>query len=731
MTPHPHRHPDRTVAPKPKQGRVRPLISSIRPEVDGGRYPAKAAIGELVVVEADVFADGSDVLACELRHRHETDAQWSAVAMHPLGNDRWRAGFPVHSLGPHRFVIASLPDPFATWCRNLKALEDAGWPGDGHRVDVELAEGASLLQATAARARGADRKALSGLATLMHGAGDALATPVDVAALGWGAGTGPEGVEADGPGTALAEIVLGDELAALARRYLDRSHAAVSDERWVLVDPERARFSAWYEMFPRSASAVPGRHGTLADTAERLDYVAGMGFDVLYLPPIHPIGTTDRKGPDGASVVAATDPGSPWAIGGPAGGHTAVHPELGTLKDLDRLVSAARRRGMDVALDLAFQCSPDHPWVRDHPEWFRHLPDGSIRCAENPPKRYEDIYPLDFDTAGWRELWQELHAVVEFWIGRGIRIFRVDNPHTKPLRFWAWMIPVVKRAHPEVIFLSEAFTRPKVMQMLAKVGFTQSYTYFAWRNSKWELQSYLEELVHTPIADYFRPNLWPNTPDILTEALQTDGPARFRSRLLLAATLSANYGVYGPVFELGEHVARHAGSEEYAGSEKYEIRHWDLDRPDSLRVLVTRVNRIRHENPALHHDRTLRFHRIDNDQILAYSKTFLVEPPRYLGPEPAHDPRDPNVVVTVVNLDPHRTQSGWLELDLDAVGIDGDRPYVAHDLLTDTPYRWEGPRNYVILDPSQGPGHVLRLHQPSSAHPPEPAPAPRRRTATR
>ncbi|HWV57327.1 MAG TPA: alpha-amylase family glycosyl hydrolase, partial [Longimicrobiales bacterium] len=421
---------------------------------------------------------------------------------------------------------------------------------------------------------------------------------------------------------------------------------------------------------------------------------AGMGFDVLYLPPIHPIGETFRKGRNNAPEAAPGDVGSPWAIGSAAGGHTAIHPQLGTLDDFDRLVEAARRHGVEVALDIAFQASPDHPWVREHPEWFRHRPDGTIQYAENPPKKYQDIYPFDFETDAWRELWEELTDVVRFWARRGVRVFRVDNPHTKPFGLWEYLIGRIKAEYPDVIFLSEAFTRPKVMYRLAKLGFTQSYTYFAWRNEKHELIEYLTELTRPTVRDFFRPNFWPNTPDILTARLQTGERAAFEQRLILAAMLSANYGIYGPAFELMEHLPREPGSEEYLDSEKYQLRHWELDRPGSLRPLITLLNRIRRENPALQSDGWLRFHPIDNDQLLAFSKA---------------DPASGNLIVVVVNLDFRNVHSGWVELPLETLGLPGDRPYRMHDLLTDRHYLWQGRWNYVQLGFQAPPAHVFRV----------------------
>ncbi len=688
-------------------GRLRPVIEGIRPQVDGGRWPAKASLGEPVVVEADVFADGHDLLWVELRHRPDGQ-EVERLAMAELGNDRWQAAFMPVALGLHRFSVRAGVDRFATWHHDLMARVEAG-----QDVAVELAVGAGLLEAAARRAAGEDRRLLGALARLLSDAPRGVETdlPDELAGLVDPAPAGEP--RPAGPAWSLADVLAGSALDALVARYRPPGAVATSAELAVRVEPARARCGAWYEFFPRSSAG--GAPGTLAGARERLDYVARLGFDVVYLPPVHPIGITNRKGRDGSPVAQPGDPGSPWAIGAAAGGHTAVHPELGTLDDIDRLVAAAAERGLDVALDLAYQCSPDHPWVTEHPEWFSHRPDGSIRYAENPPKRYEDIYPLNFDTPAWPELWEALHQVVEFWIGHGVTIFRVDNPHTKPFRFWEWLIATVKAAHPEVVFLSEAFTRPKVMRQLAKLGFSQSYTYFAWRHTGPELEAYLTELVQTEVADYLRANLWPNTPDILTEELQTGGPAAFMARLVLAATLGANYGIYGPPFELMEHVPRHPGSEEYLDSEKYAVRHWDLDRPDSLADFVARVNAIRRAHPALHHDRWLRFHAVDNEQLLCYSKTLLVEEPLLFGGGPAHAPRDPDRVLVVVNLDHRWVQAGWVHLDLERLGLEPDEPFVVHDLLTDAHYRWQGPANYVRLDPDVVPAHVFRIHRVGAA----------------
>ncbi|HVS01241.1 MAG TPA: alpha-amylase family glycosyl hydrolase, partial [Thermoanaerobaculia bacterium] len=461
-----------------------------------------------------------------------------------------------------------------------------------------------------------------------------------------------------------------------------------------VVDPPLARFGAWYELFPRSASPDPQRHGTFRDVEARLPYVQELGFDVLYLPPIHPIGETHRKGKNNTLTPEADDVGSPWAIGGAAGGHKAIHPQLGTLEDFRRLVAAARERGIEIALDVAFQCSPDHPYVRQHPDWFRQRPDGSIQYAENPPKKYQDIYPFDFETPSWRELWEELESVFEHWIAQGVTVFRVDNPHTKALPFWEWAIGELKESHPEVILLSEAFTRPRVLYYLAKAGFSQSYNYFPWRTTKHDLTTYFTELTQTEVAEYTRANLWPNTPDILTEQLQHGGRPGFMQRLVLAATLGASYGIYGPSFELMEATPREPGSEEYLDSEKYQRRVWDLEGEGSLRHFIARVNAIRRANPALHQDRSLRFHPVANEALVAYSK---------VSREAA------NAILVVVNLDPHHPQAGWLDLDLAELGVEGERSFQVHDLLIGARYLWQGARNHVSLDPQTVPAAIYRI----------------------
>ncbi|MEW6248745.1 MAG: alpha-1,4-glucan--maltose-1-phosphate maltosyltransferase [Nitrospirota bacterium] len=648
------------------EGRIRVVIEHVTPEIDGGRFPIKRTVGETVVVEADIFADGHDALSGLLLYRKEQDRDWTEVPLAFLVNDRWRGAFRVAETGWYVYTVTAWTDRFKSWRRDLAKKVEAG-----QDVAMDLLIGAGLLKDAARRAAGSDAQALA------RSADDLAAAGADPAAR--------------------IRVALSDEVAALMERHADRRFAATYEkELAVVVDREKARFSTWYEMFPRSCSPEPGRHGTFRDCEARLPYIASMGFDVLYFPPIHPIGRTHRKGKNNRPVGGPDDPGSPWGIGAEEGGHKAIHPQLGSLSDFHRLLAKAREQGLEIALDLAFQCSPDHPYVKEHPEWFRRRPDGSVQYAENPPKKYQDIYPLEFETEDWRALWRELKSVVTYWIDQGVRIFRVDNPHTKPFQFWEWLIADIKQRHPDVIFLSEAFTRPKVMYRLAKLGFTQSYTYFAWRNTKTELMQYFTELTQTEVREYFRPNLWPNTPDILTEYLQRGGRPAFMIRLALAATLGASYGIYGPAFELCEHRPYEEGSEEYFDSEKYEIKQWDIERPDSLRDFIARVNAIRRDNPALQNDWSLRFHPVDNDELLCYSKRT--------------EDRS-NIVVTVVNLSPVHAHAGWVELKLDELGIDPDVPYQVHDLLTDTYYLWNGPRNYVELDPHTVPAHIFRVRR--------------------
>ena len=658
------------------------VIENVKPAVDGGRFPIKRVEGDEVAVTADVFADGHDLLSAILRYRKAGKEAWDEVPMRDLGNDRWSASFCVTQPGTYEYTIQAWVDRFKSWRADLPKRADAG-----QDISTELLIGADLVKEAGRRASGSDARMLETWAQKLRALSQTgtrrdpeIATQTDSAA--------PlvEGLPQD----------FAREVEPLMAKYPDRRFAATHEKTLkVTVDRSKARFSAWYEMFPRSAG-VAGKHGTLRDCADRLAYVAEMGFDVLYLPPIHPIGRIHRKGKNNNPVAAANDVGSPWAIGAKEGGHQAVHPELGTLDDFRYLAGKCRKHGIEIALDLAYQCAPDHPYVKGHPEWYRHRPDGTVQYAENPPKKYEDIYPFDFEADHWRELWGELASVVGFWIDQGVRIFRVDNPHTKPFAFWEWLIRDIKAEFPEVLFLAEAFTRPKVMYRLAKLGFTHSYTYFAWRNTRWELAEYFTELLQTDVREFFRPHLWPNTPDILTEALQFGGRPAFISRLVLAATLGANYGIYGPAFELCENQAIAPGKEEYLNAEKYEIRRWDLGRSDSLKGLIAQVNAARRENPALQRDAGLRFHDAGNEQLIAYTKAT---------------PDLSNVVLVVVNLDPNYTQSGWVELPLEELGLEGQQPFQVHDALTDTRYLWHGPRNYVELNPHAIPAHIFRVRR--------------------
>ncbi|HZR80967.1 MAG TPA: alpha-1,4-glucan--maltose-1-phosphate maltosyltransferase [Candidatus Binatia bacterium] len=648
----------------------RVVIEAVEPEVDDGRFSVKRAVGDWVEVSATVFAEGHDVVSGVVLHRQEGE-DWSEVALAPTGspgNDRWAARFRVGALGVHEYSIEAWVDAFSSWRHGLARKLDAGLG-----VHSELLEGAALVANAAARAEAAGER---DDAELLRAASARLA---DAARDG-----------------ERARMALSPSLRDAVARHPDRTQAArYARTLRIQVERERAAEGAWYEFFPRSASREAGAHGTLRDAEDRLAYAAAMGFDVVYLPPIHPIGESYRKGKSNAPAAEPGDPGSPWAIGAAAGGHTSVHPDLGTLDDFDRFVARARELGVEVALDLAFQCSPDHPWVREHPEWFRHRPDGTIQYAENPPKKYQDIYPLDFESRDWRALWNALLEVVRFWIARGVLIFRVDNPHTKPFAFWEWLIRETRARHPEVVFLAEAFTRPAVLRHLAKLGFSQSYTYFTWRNGKDELIAYFTELYRPAVSDYLRPNLFANTPDILPEFLQTGSRAAFEIRLVLAATLSGSYGIYGPPFELCVSQAL-PGREEYADSEKYEVRTWDVGARDSLRPFITRINRIRRENPSLRSHGRVEFVHVDNPQILAYLRTAPDEAPP---------------VLVVVNLDPNYAQSGFIELPLADLGLDADRTYQMHDLLGDGRYLWRGARNYVKLDPRESPAHVFRLRR--------------------
>jgi starch synthase (maltosyl-transferring) len=690
------------------------VIERVRPSVDGGRFPVKRTAGELVTVTADVFAPGHDVIVALVRDRHvagpgggqqtsntppafdeDDGGAWREMPMTLVapGTDEWTASFEVGEVGWHEFMIEAWIDPFRSWQRDLKLKTEAG-----QDVSLDLLEGAELLEAAANGAFGDTESTKTRPPSdtpPRKPETESLRGPEDSdAAATRGDGATREATQDNPTLEQCIQLALSDDLARTMTARATRDNATVSRTFRIWVDRARARVGAWYEMFPRSAGPDPARSATFREAALRLAPIADLGFDVLYLPPIHPIGRSFRKGRNNALTAGPGDPGSPWAIGSTEGGHTAIEPGLGTLEDFDFFREEAERLGLEIALDVAWQCSPDHPWVTQHPDWFRHRPDGSIKYAENPPKKYQDIVPFDFGSPDWRSLWNALLGVVLFWVGRRVRIFRVDNPHTKTFGFWEWLIDRVHQVDPRVIFLSEAFTRPKVMRYLAKAGFTQSYTYFTWRNTKHELVDYFTELTGPDVREYLRPNLFANTPDILHAYLQTGGRPGFEARLLLAATLGASYGIYSG-FELCEARAV-KGTEEYADSEKYQFRQWDWDRPGHIKALIARMNEIRRAEPSLQSDWTLRFHATDNTSLIAYSK---IAPPHAAGA----------ALLVVVNLDPHRMQEGFIQVPLERFGVSPQAPYRVRDLLDDTAYEWRGEWNYVRLQPGVRQAHILKV----------------------
>ncbi|MER3415715.1 MAG: alpha-1,4-glucan--maltose-1-phosphate maltosyltransferase [Gemmataceae bacterium] len=643
--------------------RWRILVEDIEPAVQGGRFPIKREVGDILEVHATIVHEGHDVWAADLLFRPRGQQEWFRVPMRSInpGLDRWSASFPLEEVTTYYYTFEAWPDRYATWLEKVRARH-----GAGEDVGADWAEGQRLVSRLLRRARSLkEKEVLRQVARLLQRVEDVERT--------------------------LAE--LGNETVLLAaRRCADKAEVYRHEPALaVVVDRVQARFATWYELFPRSQTPDPARSGTFLDVIARLDDLRDLGFDVIYLPPIHPIGRTHRKGKNGTLVAGPDDPGSPWAIGNESGGHYSIEPSLGTLEDFRRLVQEARQRGMEIALDFAIQCSPDHPYVRQHPEWFYRYPDGSIRYAENPPKKYHDIYPLDFETADWPALWREMQAILEYWIAQGVEVFRVDNPHTKPLGFWAWLIESIKQKYPRVIFLAEAFTRPAVMKALAKVGFTQSYTYFTWRNTRQELESYFRELMETDMVEYFRGHLFANTPDILPVYLQKGGRPAFKIRYILAGTLSSLCGIYSG-YELCENVPLREGSEEYLDSEKYQIRVRDWQKPGHIRDFIRAVNRARKQHPALQLYRNLRFHDSTDEHILCYSKA-------------TPDFRD--AVIVVVNLDPHRVHDGVVRLHLEHLGLAPQQTYRVHDELTGQTWTWRGAENYVRLDPQQEPAHLL------------------------
>jgi len=643
-------------------------IECVSPELDDGRFPVKRIIGDGFQVSADIFRDGHDVLAAHIRYLVPGETSWRTAPMvFEYNPDRWTGGFPLDRIGLWRYTVEAWTDRFASWRGALGKKAEAG-----QDVALELLEGADLVERAARRARGAEaRTMLANTAKILR--------------------------DGERDQRSRVEVAFAAPLLALMEEHLGPSDLTKYDrELTIIVDRERAGFAAWYEMFPRSQSEHAGVHGTFADAERALPRLAKLGFDVVYLPPIHPIGLTKRKGPNNSLEAGAEHPGSPWAIGSVDGGHTAIDSRLGTLPDFDRFVTAAHRLGMEIALDYALQCSPDHPWLREHPNWFFVRPDGTIKYAENPPKKYQDIYPLDMWCEDRIALWEACRDIFLFWIEHGVRTFRVDNPHTKPFAFWEWVLAEVRSRHPDAVFLSEAFTRPKRMKHLAKLGFTQSYTYFTWRNTAPELRDYLTELTRGPVAEYMRGNFFTNTPDILNEYLQHGGRPAFRARLLLAATLSPLYGIYSG-FELCENIPLHAGSEEYLHSEKYEIRVRDWNTPGNLDADILRLNMIRRAHWALQRSTNLSFLPSENDQILFYRKT---------APAGADD------LLIAVNVDPFRAQEGMIHVPIAELGLHPESPYMVEDLLSGARYTWRGVRNYIRLDPRSEPGHVFVIRRP-------------------
>lgn len=645
-------------------GRVRVLINNVQPSVDGGRYPAKRTVGEKVEVTADIIADGHDHIRAVLLYRHESMQEWTRVEMIHENNDRWKASFTASEKGMYVFTVKAWIDHLDTWYDGFRKKAAAG-------VDTaaEMLEGGELLRA-ATKEDASPRIA------------ELVALMADVSKH--------------------AEVraqVLSREFADIVHNHPLEQHVALySPELRIRVEHRKANFSTWYELFPRSAALEGGRHGTFRDVIRLLPRLHAMGFDVLYMPPIHPIGEINRKGKNNSERSTPGEPGSPWAIGSKHGGHKSIHPELGTLDDFRALIEAASKLGIDIAMDIAFQCAPDHPYVKEHPQWFRRRPDGSIQYAENPPKKYQDIYPFNFETDDWKALWEELRSVFFYWIEQGVKIFRVDNPHTKPIRFWEWVISEVNKRYEDIIFLSEAFTRPKVMAALARVGFTQSYTYFTWRVTRSELTEYMNELVNTELRNYFRPNFWPNTPDILPYHLQHQGENIFIIRLALAATLSSNYGIYGPPYEFCENVPVE-GKEEYLDSEKYEIKHYAWKKTNRMTDIITILNRARKEHAALQSTWNVRFLNIENPNLIAYLK--------------ATDDLD-SIFLIVVNLDPHARHSGYVQIPMEALKLQWPINIKLHDLVTDEHYTWTQEWNYVELDPYVMPFHLFKLEMHES-----------------
>lgn len=651
------------------EGHTRVSIDNVKPQIDCGKYKIKRTVNENIKVEADIFSDGHDKVDAILLYREKTrgrgkEKKWQEVPMEFIMNDHWTATFSASNKGIYEYTIEAWVDHFSTWQYGLKKKYQ-----DRQPIKTELLIGAQMMEEAIARASAPQKKKLQSWIKQIREGDDESAS---------------------------VNLSLNDEVTQLMYDTRDRTRSTQYDRILeVLIERERALFSAWYEFFPRSTSPNEGEHGTFKTSEAILPEIAKMGFDVIYLPPIHPIGRSHRKGVNNATEAQPGDPGSPWAIGAKEGGHKAIHPELGTMEDFQSLVSRANELGMEIALDFAIQMSPDHPYVKDHPQWFKWRPDGTVQYAENPPKKYQDVLPINYETADWENLWKELKSIIDYWIEKGVKIFRVDNPHTKSFIFWEWLIGEINKEHDDIIFLAEAFTRPRVMEKLGKIGFTQSYTYFTWRNTKEEFQKYLTELTKTPMRDYFRPNFWPNTPDILPVSLENKQEPSFIIRTILAGTLSSNWGIYGPLFEFGLNEA-YPGKEEYTRSEKYEVKHWDWSKQTRIKTVITKLNQVRKENPALQSTWNIEFTDTDNDQIICYSKI---------------DQEAKNKLLIAVSMDDHHSQSGWIKVPLKEFGISENQPYTVHDLLTGSKYVWQNEWNYVALHPQAIPAHVFRIEQ--------------------
>ena len=647
-------------------GKQRVVIENVQPEINKGKFSIKRIAGESVLVTADIFADGHDQLLANLLFRKQGEQEWQKTDMKFIINDLWEGEFAVNEPGIYEYTLEAMVDHLATWWKDIRKKFKGS-----NNIIVDIKSGISLLAESALKVKEPDKKAaIQGVIALIQKGNQQERLIKELERL-------------------LDKVFL--------QKYPVTNHITQYPLMLkVIVDRKRAGFSAWYEIFPRSCSDKPDHHGTFRDCLDKIPEIAQMGYNVLYFPPIHPIGITHRKGKNNSVISKKDDPGSPWAIGNKKGGHTTIHSELGNISDFQQVIKKAGEYGMEIALDLAFQCSPDHPYIQEHPEWFQWRVDGTIQYAENPPKKYEDIVPFNFETEQWQGLWEELKNIVIFWIKQGIKIFRVDNPHTKPFIFWEWLIALIKEEFPEVIFLAEAFTRPKVMYRLAKLGFTQSYTYFTWRNTKQELTEYMTELTQTHVKEYFRPNFWPNTPDILSEYLQADNQPAFIIRFILAATLSSNYGIYGPPYERFINQAV-PGKEEYHNSEKYELKNWlPAEVRESTRDLFANINRIRKENTEFHTTNNIRFLPVENNQLLYFAK---------------FNKEQTDAVLVVINLDPHYTQSGWVKMPLYELGILPKQSFLAQDLLGGGQYIWQGEYNYVELNPHILPAHILRIRR--------------------